>query len=38
MDGLIAAIKQPLFIAYSILSLVGTILLAIVSQGDKGRE
>jgi magnesium transporter len=38
MEGLIAALKQPLFIAYSILSLIGAILLAIVSEGNKGRE
>jgi hypothetical protein len=38
MEGLIAALKQPLFIAYSILSLVGSILLAIISEGDKGCE
>lgn len=38
MEGLINALKQPLFIAYSILSLVGSILLAIISEGNKGRE
>jgi len=38
MEGLIVALKQPLFIAYSILSLVGSILLAIISEGNKGCE
>jgi hypothetical protein len=38
MEGLITALKQPLFIAYSILSLVGSILLAIISEGNKGCE
>jgi len=38
MESLITALKQPLFIAYSILSLVGAILLAIISEGDKGCE
>lgn len=38
MEGLIAALKQPLFIAYSILSLVGSIFLAIISEGAQGRE
>ena len=38
MEGLITALKQPLFIGYSILSLVGSILLAIISEGNKGCE
>ena len=38
MEGLITALTQPIFITYSILSLVGSILLAIISEGDKGRE
>ena len=38
MESLIAALKQPLFIAYSILSLVGSIFLAIISEGNRGCE
>lgn len=38
MEGLITALKQPIFITYSILSLIGSILLAIISEGNKGRE
>lgn len=38
MEGLIIALKQPLFIAYSILSLIVSILLAIISEGNKGCE
>ena len=38
MEGLITALKWPVFIAYSILSLVGSILLTIINEGNKGRE
>ena len=38
MESLIVALKQPLFIAYSILSLVGSIFLAIISEGNRGCE